>query len=127
MVLKKVKLSICSNPDCQRPFENLIIISDRSKNPYEKFYGCPNCFFKMDPTVTDSLKNIEKVIELEEPINGGPLEETIVSNCPKYFGYLADNIANSIISIKCLDCEKMGDCMRAQQREQKSIKDDDGA
>ena len=119
MVLKKVKLNICPNPDCQRPFENLIVINDRSKNPYEKFYGCPNCFFKMDPTITDSLKNIENMVEVEEPMNVNLLEEAIITNCPKYFGYLADNIMNAIIPIKCLDCEKMDNCMRMQQREEK--------
>ena len=112
LVLKKVKRSICPNPECERPFENLIVITDQSKNPPEKFYGCPNCFFKIDPTVTDSLKKIEKMIEVEEMMNVNPLEEMIVSNCPEYFGYLADSIKNSIIPRQCLDCEKMDDCLK---------------
>jgi hypothetical protein len=34
----------------------------------------------MDPTVTDSLKKIEKMTEIEETISVNPLEEAIVSN-----------------------------------------------
>lgn len=112
MVLKKIEFSICPNPDCERPFENLIVIYDKSKNPAERFYGCPHCFFKMDPTVTGSLKNIEKVVEGEEPNTDTPSEEGSVSNCPESFGYLADHISTSIIPRQCLDCERMDNCMK---------------
>jgi hypothetical protein len=113
LVFKIVKYSICPNTKCERPFENLIIIDDKSKNPSQKFYGCPNCFFEIDPTVTDSLKKIENMIEMEESINADSLDKIVVDNCPKYFGYLADTIMNSIIPIKCLDCEKLDDCLRS--------------
>jgi hypothetical protein len=110
--LKKLQFSICPNPDCKRSFENLIVIYDRSKNPPEKFYGCPYCFFKLDPTITGSLKKIEKIVKGEEPSNVTPSEEEIVSNCPEYFGYLADHISKSIIPRQCLNCEKMDNCMK---------------
>lgn len=66
----------------------------------------------MDPTVTDSLRKIEKMTEIDEPVSVNPLEEVIVSNCPEYFGYLAESIMNSIIPIKCLECEKMDECLK---------------
>jgi len=70
----------------------------------------------MDPTVTDSLKMMEDMIEVEEPLNVNPLKEVIDANCPEYFGYLADTIRNSIIPRKCLDCEKMDDCIKNNRK-----------
>lgn len=108
---KKVQLNICPNPNCEKAFDQLIIICDQSKNPTEKFYGCPHCFFKLDPTVTGSLKKIEKMIKVD-PSHVTPLNKESVSDCPKFFGYLYENFSNSIIPRKCLDCEKMDECMK---------------
>jgi hypothetical protein len=116
MVLKKLQFSVCPNPTCGRSFENLIVIHDQSKKPAERFYACPHCFFKLDPTVTCSLKRIEKVIEEQEPNQVTLSEEEIGTNCPKYFGYLADYIHKSIIPRECLDCAKMSDCMKNNGR-----------
>ena len=110
-MMKKVEMSICPNPICEKAFENLIVIDDNSKKPPEKFYGCPFCFFKLDPIITSSLKKIEKMVDEETPCVTH-LEEEIVSNCPRHLGYLADHFSDSVIPIQCLDCEKMNDCMK---------------
>ncbi len=111
-MLKKVQSNECPNSKCNAYFENLIVIYDKSKNPVEKFYGCPYCFSKIDTTETISPKNNEKTLEVEKPSRVTNSEEVKSSNCPKYFGYLAEYFSKSIIPIECLDCEKMTDCMK---------------
>ena len=110
--MKKVQFNVCPNPNCGRSFENLIIIYDKSKNPALRYYGCPYCFYKLDPTVISSPKKNEKIVEVEAIRNITPPEEEIISNCPEYFGYLADHISKSIIPRQCLDCEKMDKCIK---------------
>ena len=110
-VLKKVQSNVCSNPKCKAFFENLIVIYDKSKNPVRKYYGCPYCFFEIDPAVTLTLKKNNNT-RINEPRCFNQLEEVKIANCPKYFGYLADYFSKSIIPIECLDCEKMTDCMK---------------
>jgi hypothetical protein len=109
-MLKKIQLNICPNPSCQKTFENLIIIHDESKMPAEIFYGCPYCFFKLDPTATNVLKKMEKVIEVKISCNSSSKKETI-PNCPHYFGYLFEHFSDSIIPKQCLECEKMSSCI----------------
>ena len=113
-MMKKVHLHLCPNPDCEKAFENLILINNKSEDLNEKFYGCPFCFLKLDPTVIGSLKKIEKIIE--EPENNISIEDK-VSNCPHYFGYLAQHFSNSIITKQCLDCKKMDSCIKNQKED----------
>jgi hypothetical protein len=110
-VLRKVQSNICPNPICKASFENLFVIYDKSKKPVRKYYGCPYCFFEIDPTKTLSLKKNNNT-QVNEPHCFDRLEEVKISNCPKYFGYLADYFSNSIIPIECLDCKKMAGCMK---------------
>ena len=110
-MLKKIKLNVCPNPDCQRSFENLIIIYDKSKIPNEKYYGCPHCLSELDPTVTSAMKKIEKMVEVEICDNPSLEKKVDVSNCPKYLGYLHEHFKDSIIPIQCLDCKEMSDCI----------------
>jgi hypothetical protein len=119
-VLKKIQLNICPNPSCQKTFENLIIIHDKSKMPAEIFYGCPYCFFKLDPTATNVLKKIEKIIEVRTSCNLSSKKETI-SNCPHHFGYLNDHFSDSIIPKQCLECKKMSSCMIHNSNEANKI------
>ena len=111
-VLKQFQLNKCPNPKCKTPFEKPITIYDKSKKPVEKFYGCPHCFFKIDITETFLPKESENQLELKESRCFTPSEEEKISNCPNYFGYLADYYSIAIIPIECLDCEKMKDCMK---------------
>jgi hypothetical protein len=103
-VLNKNKINICPNPNCKTLYENPILISDRSKSPVEKFYGCPNCFLKVEPNITISTKKIENITEINK--SGS------INNCPKYFGYLTNNYTKLIIPIECLSCEKMTECLK---------------
>lgn len=116
-MLKKIQLNICPNPDCQKKFENLILVHDKSKEPAEIFYGCPYCFFKLDPTATNVLKKIEKMVEIKESYSSSKKE--IVSNCPHYFGYLSEHFRDSIIPKQCLECEKMSSCIINRNDEKK--------
>jgi hypothetical protein len=113
-VLKKVLLNLCPNPECGAYFENLILVCDESKNPVEKFYGCPCCFFKLDPTVINTLKKVEKLIEVKDLGCATKSKEEENTNCPEYFGYLADK-SNFIMPIECLDCEKMTQCINKKK------------
>jgi hypothetical protein len=108
-MMKKVQFYMCPNPECQKAFENLILIYNKSEDQPEKFYGCPYCFLKLDPTVIDTFKKIEKIVEKPDTI---PSLEEEISDCPHYFGYLAKNFASSIITKHCLDCKKMDNCMK---------------
>ena len=112
--MKKVQLYICPNPECEKAFEDLILITNKSEDLPEKFYGCPFCFLKLDPTVISSLKKIEKIIN-EPDIT--LLVEDEMSDCLHYFGYLSEHFHNSIITRQCLDCEKMDNCMKNQNEE----------
>ena len=121
-MLKRIQKYVCPNPNCQKSFENLIIVHDKSKIPVENFYACPYCFFKLDPTVINSLKKIQEFIEVK--INPKLTSEKNISNCPHYFGYLSKHFNDSIILKKCLDCEKMSKCLESHDDKQKIIKDD---
>lgn len=118
---KKIQKYICPNPTCQKSFESLIVVHDKSKIPAENFYACPFCFFKLDPTVISSLKKIQEFVEVK--INPKLASEKNTSNCPHYFGYLSKHFNDSIILKKCLDCEKMSKCLKNSDDEQ-IIKDD---
>ena len=109
-MMKKIKLNVCPNPNCQKSFEDLIVVCDKSKIPNESFYGCPSCLFKIDPTTTYALKKIEKTVEVATPHSQSP-DEISVPKCPKYFGYLYEHFKDSIIPYQCLDCDKMSDCI----------------
>ena len=101
-MISTIQCNIC--PKCGRSFEKLIEVTDNSKTPADKFYGCPSCYSKLETSKTISIEKIEKKIDIIETTSG--LE------CPKYFGYLADYFCKAILPIECLDCKKMTDCMK---------------
>lgn len=111
-MMKKIQLHLCPNPECEKAFKDLILINNKSEDLSEKFYGCPFCFLKLDPTVIGSLKKIEKIIQ--EPDITPSIEEEM-SNCPHYFGYLFEHFSKSILTRQCLDCKKMDKCMKNQK------------
>ncbi|MCW8801789.1 MAG: hypothetical protein OQK81_00360 [Candidatus Bathyarchaeota archaeon] len=101
-----VQYNVC--PKCGKSFEKLIIITDNSKTPPDKFYGCPCCYSKLETSQTNSMKKIEKKIKVIETKSG--------DECPKYFGYLADHFCEEILPKECLDCKKMTDCMKSTNK-----------
>jgi DNA-directed RNA polymerase subunit RPC12/RpoP len=109
-MLKKVQLNTCPNPKCQRTFENLIDVHDKSKTPTLNYYACPYCLFKLDPIAKNTSTTIEKI----EVQRSGSLdsEQEIIVNCPQHFGYLADHFSDSIIMSQCLECKRMFDCIK---------------
>jgi len=107
-----VQYNVC--PKCGKSFEKLIIITDKSKNPPDQFYGCPCCYSKLESTESASMKKIEKKIEVIKTKSG--------VECPKYFGYLADSFCKKIMPTECLDCTKMNDCMTKSSSEPKKKK-----
>ena len=114
MIVEK-QLNICSNPKCQKKFENLMLVSNYSKKPQDRYYGCPFCFFRMDPTTVQKSK-IEEVQTKEtyEPTKT-PHENIVQESCPQYFGYLSNHYQATIISKECLLCSRMSDCMLKPQ------------
>ena len=64
----------------------------------------PHCFSKVETSETISINKDQKIIKAEKLGS--------INNCPKYFGYLANNYTKSIISIECLSCEKMTECVK---------------
>jgi hypothetical protein len=110
-MLEKIQLKICPNPDCQKSFEDPIIISDHSKTPALTYYGCPNCLYELDPTSLKVLEKTEKVVKPKNTIKMQSSEEKTIKNCPKYIGYLFDLPKDSIIPYECLNCPIMNKCI----------------
>ena len=116
-MLTKKTLNVCSNPNCQKKFENIILIYDHSKNPPDRYYGCPFCFFKLDPVTVQKLTINEVLIEETcEPMKNPP-EDDVQESCPKYFGYLNNHYKDTVISKECLLCSRMSGCMLKGQQE----------
>ena len=100
----------CSNPKCQKKFENFIIVHDNSRNPADIYYACPYCLLKLDPTATQVLKKDEIFVEENTEINGNHIENGVSTDCPYHFGYLFDHFKDTIVSKECLLCSRMSDC-----------------
>ncbi len=109
-MLKKIQMTVCPNPKCQKKFECLVIVHDNSKTPAEIYYACPHCMFKLDPTAIQVLRKEE--IFLKEKTNNKQAhpKKEIPSGCCKYLGYLSDRPKEIIIPQECLICTKMLDC-----------------
>jgi len=45
---KELELITCPNPACQEKIRELIVVSNVSTKPVERYYACPHCFFKLD-------------------------------------------------------------------------------
>jgi len=109
-LLREAKINNCSNPNCHKKFENLIVVHDHSKVPTVTYYACPHCLLECDPTTIHLLKKEEKLGEDKSEINRILSEKKNISNCPQYLGYLSDRLKDSIIPYDCLNCKKMTEC-----------------
>lgn len=118
-MLVEESLKVCSNPNCQKRFENLMLIYDHSKNPPDRYYGCPFCFFKLDPLTVQKLTTKEVFIEKPCEPKKITLEDNSKESCPHYFGYLCNHYKDSVISKECLLCSKMSGCILKGQQETK--------
>ncbi|MDH4221334.1 MAG: hypothetical protein OEV19_01170 [Candidatus Bathyarchaeota archaeon] len=99
---KEFELITCPNPECKEKIGELIIVSDVSTIPVERYYACPRCFFKLDVISAQFLRK-EKMREHAEEKKGP-------SRCPHDFGYLASLPEDEPIPRKCLVCPKVLDC-----------------
>ena len=113
-VLKKI-LYTCPNPNCQKKFENLIIVHDNSKKPTENYYACPTCLTELDPTTTQGLEKEEILIEEKTETERTHPEREIPTGCPNYLGYLLNHLKDAFLPEECLICPKMLDCTRVQK------------
>jgi hypothetical protein len=116
---KELELITCPNPECQEKIRELIVVSDVSTKPVERYYACPRCFFKLDVISAQFLRE-EKMREhaeeekkrTEEPSVKPPeKEERGPSGCSHDFGYLASLPEDVPIPRECLVCPKVLDCV----------------
>jgi len=106
---KELELFACPNPECRKNIKELIVLSDTSTTPVERYYACPHCFIKLDVTSVQLLKEEEKKRKEESPIKP-PEKEKGSSRCTSYLGYLASLPENAPIPRECLACPKVLDC-----------------
>jgi hypothetical protein len=116
---KELELINCPNPECQEKIRELIVVSNVSTKPVERYYACPRCFFKLDVISAQFLRE-EKMREhaeeekkrKEEPSVKPPeKEEKGPSGCAGYLGYLASLPEDVPIPRECLACPKVLDCV----------------
>ena len=106
---RELELIICPNPKCRRKIEELIVVSDVSTAPVERYYACPHCFFKLDVISTQPQK--EKKRKGEPPVKPPQKKEKGPSRCAGYLGYLATLPKNKPTPQECLICPKVLDCI----------------
>jgi len=115
---KEFELITCPNPECKEKIRELIVVSDVSTTPVERYYACPRCFFKLDVISAKVLRQEkmrshaeEESKKREEPSTKSPgKEEKNPSGCPFDFGYLASLHGDGPIPRKCLVCPRVLDC-----------------
>jgi hypothetical protein len=117
-VLVKEQIKSCLNPICKKKFTKPILISNYSINPPDHYHGCPFCFSKIDPIIEQKIDTKESLIknrfETEKVVS-----ESLHESCPHYFGYLSQHYKDAIISMECLSCLKMSDCILKYKKETK--------
>ena len=114
---KELESITCPNPECQEKIGELVVVSDVSTIPVERYYACPHCFFKLDVISAQFLMEeeirtrTEEEKKRKEPSVKPPEKEKIgPSGCPHDFGYLASLPEDEPIPRKCLVCPKVLDC-----------------
>jgi len=118
---KEIELFTCPNPECHEKIEELIVVSDVSTIPVERYYACPHCLIKLDVSFAELLKQEGKKRKEEPPVKPPEKEkpseeEKGSSKCAGYLGYLASLSENEPIPRECLVCLKVLDCvMKAKE------------
>ena len=110
-----IQMNCCPNPKCQKKLEKLIIVNENSSSPADFYYACPHCQFKLDPTTTQLFKKEEISIKQKTQTKRKQSKRENPPGCPKYFGYLANGLKDSLILNECLICPKMLDCTREKK------------
>ena len=118
-MLVEESLKVCSNSNCQKKFENLMLILNYSKSPIDRYYGCPYCFFKINSVNVQKLETNETLIEEACKSQKITSENNVHGRCLQYFGYLNNHYKDIILSKECLLCYRMSDCMLKGQQETK--------
>jgi hypothetical protein len=116
---KELELITCPNPECQEKIRELIVVSDVSTKPVERYYACPHCFFKLDVLTAQFLRKEkmrehaeeEKKIKKEPSAKPPEKKERGPSGCPHHFGYLESLPEDVPIPRECLACPKVLDCV----------------
>ena len=108
-MLKDPEFVTCPNPNCRMKIENLIIVSDVSTKPAERYYACPHCFIKLD-VVSFRLLKEQADRRKEKRLLKPPEREKGYSKCGSYLGYLSTLPENEPIPRECLTCPKALDC-----------------
>ena len=114
---KELELFSCPNPECHEKIEELIVVSDVSTTPVERYYACPHCLTKLDVVFAELLKREEKKRKEESPVKPPEMEEKVLKGeespkeCPHHFGYLASRVKDAPIPKECLVCLKVLDCV----------------
>ena len=117
-MLAEEEFKVCLNPVCKKKFNKSIFISNYSVNPPDHYYGCPFCFSKVDPITEQKIDTKEMLVENRsesKKIN----TESFHESCSHYFGYLSQHYNDAIISMECLSCLKMSDCILKYKKETK--------
>jgi len=105
----------CPNPECHEKIEELVVVSDVSTKPVERYYACPHCLIKLDVSFAQFLQEEEK--RKGEPLVKPPEKEKPpekkkgYSKCAGYLGYLASLPEDKSIPQECLICPKVLDCV----------------
>ncbi len=111
-MLKEPELIVCPNPKCQAVFENLIVVSDKSKMPAERYYGCPNCLMNLDVVSVTAKKKEEKESKTDTSESEKPETEVdIPPGCPHHLGYLSTRGKDEDILQECLTCKRVLECL----------------
>ena len=108
---------ICPYEDCGKEFGKPIVITNKSVDPPQTYFGCPYCLSRIDvetPEIekveqTSKLVEIKKIIE--KNVKKSKKKEIEESKCPYHFGYLKEKPKEVPIPEECLICPKMLDCM----------------
>ena len=117
-MLAEEEFKVCLNPVCKKKFNKSILISNYSVNPPDHYYGCPFCFSKVDSTIEQKIDKKEIVLENRFETEK-VVSESLHESCPHYFGYLSQHYKDAIISMECLSCLKMSDCILKYKKETK--------
>jgi len=116
---KELELITCPNPACQEKIRELIVVSNVSTKPVERYYACPHCFFKLDVLSAQFLREQkirehakgEKKRKEESSAKLPEREERAPSGCPHSFGYLASLPEGVPVPRECLSCSEVLDCV----------------
>lgn len=114
---------ICPYTDCGREFTKPIIVTNKSVDPPQTYFGCPYCLSKIDvqlpeiEKVEEKVEQASKLVEIKKLIEKNAKKTKKAEKkkeegkCPYHFGYLKEKPKEMPIPEECLTCPKMLECM----------------